>query len=328
MTIMPRILPCTGMFWQVLQRDPAGKERSGQVQPVKEWRIHLGAHKTATTHVQDTLLAHRDQMARRGVDYIPREAFGPLQRRYSNPGHWRRRFWSRPLANQFMRQAQALRGGAETVLVSDEDLLGYSDGLLSPVFYPSFRGAHIVTEMQKTAPVTLFLGVRSYDRLLPSAYAQMMKSFAPDPYWQSRLGADVLKTPPSWFDLIERLMAAFPGAALRVWRQEDYSAHWQKILTAFAGRNVGEFPQIPPPTRTTSPSQEAIHQAEALDRSLSVEERRMRVKKIFYNDGPNAAAGTPFRPYQSETVSALRQKYEQDLQRIARNYPDMLIRIE
>lgn len=311
----------------MLPRDPAVKERSGQVQSIKEWRIHLGAHKTATTHVQDTLLAHREQMARLGVDYIPREAFGPLQRRYSNPGHWRRKLWSRPLANQFMRQTHALRGVGQTVLVSDEDLLGYSDGLLSPDFYPSFRGAHIVAEMQKTAPVALFLGVRSYDRLLPSAYAQMLKSFAPDPDWRARIGSEVLKTPPSWPDLVERLLAAFPNAKLRVWRHEDYRIHWQRILTAFAGRDVGEFPELPPPTRTTSPSQEAIERAEALDFSLPIQERRARVKQIFYSGGPEATAGTPFRPYQNETASALKQKYEQDLQRIDQDHPGMLIQM-
>ncbi len=312
----------------MLLRDPTSKERSAQVQSIKEWRIHLGAHKTATTHVQDTLLAHRGQMAQSGVDYIPRESFGPLQRRYSNPDHWRRKLWSKPLARQFMRQTRALRDGGETVLISDEDLLGYSDGLLSPTLYPSFRGAHIVSEMQRTAPVSLFLGVRSYDKLLPSAYAQMLKSFAPDPHWQSRISADVLEAPPNWPDLIERLIAAFPGATLRVWRHEDYRAHWQQILTIFAGRDVGEFPELPPPTRTTSPSQEAIHQAEVLDRGLSIEERRERVRRIFYGGGPDAPAGTPFHPYQSEIANALQQKYEQDLRKIDRDYPGMLIRME
>ncbi len=297
------------------------------MRPIREWRIHLGAHKTATTHLQDTLLAHRARMAEEGVDYIPREVFGPLQRRYSNPNHWRRRLWSPPLAYQFRRSAAALRTGAETVLVSDEDLLGYSDDLLSPILYPSFRGGHIVSALTQAAPVKLFLGIRSYDKLLPSAYAQMLKTFSPRPEWEARISDAVLDALPGWPDLIERLLTAFPNASLQIWQHEDYRAHWQEILTAFAGRDVGAFPELPPPARTTSPSQEAIRKAEALDRSLSVQERRALVKRIYYEELPAGSDRPPFQPYRAETIAALQQKYMQDVQKIERQYPGMVLRL-
>ena len=297
------------------------------MRPVQEWRIHLGAHKTATTHLQDTLLAHRDQLAQKGIDYIPREVLGPLQRRYANPNHWRRRFWSAPLAYQFRRHIDALRNGAETVMLSDEDLLGYSDDLLAPGLYPSFRGAHLVNALSRGASVKLFLGIRAYDKLLPSAYAQMLKTFAPRPEWASRIGDAVLDAPPSWPDLIERLLSAFPNASLQVWQHEEYRVHWQEILTEFAGRDVGAFPDLPPPARTTSPSHEAIRKAEDLDRSLSVQDRRARVKRIYYEELPAGSGRSPFHPYRPETAAALQQKYAQDLQRIERDYPGMLLRM-
>jgi hypothetical protein len=103
--------------------------------PVRTWRIHLGAHKTATTHLQDTLRAHRAAMLPHGVDYIPREDFGPLGRRYSRPRGWRKMLRSRPLEWQFTRELQRLRRGPDTVLISDEDLLGYSfDQLTTPLY--------------------------------------------------------------------------------------------------------------------------------------------------------------------------------------------------
>ncbi|NOD49762.1 MULTISPECIES: hypothetical protein [unclassified Ruegeria] len=297
------------------------------MRPVQEWRIHLGAHKTATTHLQDTLLAHRDQLAQKGIDYIPREVFGPLQRRYSNPNHWRRRFWSAPLAYQFRRHVNALRNGAETVLLSDEDLLGYSDDLLARDLYPSFRGEHLVNALSRGGTVKLFLGIRAYDKLLPSAYAQMLKTFVPRPEWALRIGDAVLDAPPSWPDLIERLLSAFPNASLQVWKHEDYRVCWQEILTEFAGRDVGVFPDLPPPERTTSPSHEAIRKAEALDRSLSVQERRACVKRIYYEELPAGPDRSRFHPYRPETVAALQQKYAQDLQRIEREYPGMLFQV-
>jgi hypothetical protein len=41
--------------------------------PVRSWRIHLGAHKTATTHLQETLTAVRPALAERGIDFIPNQ---------------------------------------------------------------------------------------------------------------------------------------------------------------------------------------------------------------------------------------------------------------
>lgn len=265
-------------------------------------------------------------MALAGVDYLPREEFGPLQRRYSNPGHWRRRLWSPPLAYQFRRQLEVLRSGADTVLISDEDLLGYSDDQLSPTLYPAFRGEHIIKALSQTAPLKLFLGIRSYDKILPSAYAQMLKTFPPETEWRARITQEVVRDLPSWSVLIDRLLAAFPGASLQVWKYEDYREHWQGILTVFAGRDVGAFPDLPPPERTTSPSDEAIKAAEQLDRGLSVSARRAQVKRIYYEDLPVGSGRAPYRPYPDETVAILQDQYARDIQDIERKYSSLLIR--
>jgi len=292
---------------------------------VQEWRIHIGAHKTATTHVQDTLLAHRDYMAAAGVDYIPRERFGPLQRRYSNPERWRRRFWSTPLAAAFRHQVNGLRSGPSTVLLSDEDLLGYSYGLLEPKLYSEFRGTHIIHALQRMAPVTLFLGIRAYDKILPSAYAQILKSHAAVPAWRSRVSPDVMQAPPSWPDLIARLLTSFPGARLHVWQQEEYRSHWQEFLTVLAGRDVGTFPDLPPPVRTASPSLEAICAAETLQESLSFHERRAQVRRL-YEEMPAGERRTPFCPFDDAQIAKLQTQYAEDLNWIEQAYPGMLLR--
>ncbi len=38
--------------------------------PITTWRIHIGAHKTATTHVQEILTLMRPQLVARGIDFI------------------------------------------------------------------------------------------------------------------------------------------------------------------------------------------------------------------------------------------------------------------
>src|ERR671915_2577538 len=56
--------------------------------PVRRWRIHIGAHKTATTHLQETLTALRPALAAQGVDYIPNSL---VRGRKLAPSLWRRR---------------------------------------------------------------------------------------------------------------------------------------------------------------------------------------------------------------------------------------------
>lgn len=109
-------------------------ERPG---PVREWRIHLGAHKTATTHLQQTLEAHRPALVERGVDFIHFRAFRSVATPYVRPNSWQRRLWSPPVARRFERALDGLRAtGPDTVLLSDEDILGYSRDQLGRTLYP------------------------------------------------------------------------------------------------------------------------------------------------------------------------------------------------
>lgn len=296
------------------------------MQPVTELRVHLGAHKTATTHLQDSLVAHRDAIAHAGIDYIPREDFGPLQRRFSNPDHWRKRLWSWPVKQLFLKQFRELRSGATTVLLSDEDLLGFSYDLFTLPVYRDLRGLHVVRSLARDTKLTLFLSIRAFDQILPSAYAQTIKAIAPKPGWMDEIRAGIAQSPPSWVELVGRLKAMFPQATLHVWCQEDYRGHSQEILSFFVGRDVGQFPKLPPPVRTTSPSNEAIEAAERVDPSLSMEARRKRVREIFYEKLPAGDGRAPFEPLDDGEVALLRERYEADKHEIEMRYPRMLFR--
>ncbi|MCK0103902.1 hypothetical protein [Pseudohalocynthiibacter sp. F2068] len=296
------------------------------MEPVKELRVHLGAHKTATTHLQDTLLAHQNNIALHGIDYIPRERFGPLQRRFSDPSRWRKNLWSWPVERLFKRQFQKLREGGDVVLLSDEDLLGYAYDLFTSPIYPDLRGLHTIRSLAKDTKLKLFLGVRSFDRLLPSAFAQTIKTIAPEPDWLDEVLTNMSRTPPSWVDLVDRLMAMFPDASLMLWRYEDYSAHSQEILTSFVGQDVGQFPELPPPVRTTSPSHDAILKAEKIDRHLAVEERRAQVRRIYYEELPIGDGRTAFKPLDQADAARLVDRYEQDLHDLEQRYPRMIFK--
>ena len=56
-----------------------GAGRAVRLEPVREWRLHLGAHKTATTHLQETLALRRDWLVAHGVDVLPMRAVWALR---------------------------------------------------------------------------------------------------------------------------------------------------------------------------------------------------------------------------------------------------------
>ena len=98
--------------------------------PITTWRIHLGAHKTATTHVQETLALMRPELVARGVDFIPNHL---LRRGGIAVALGRKRLWNRlpPLRGPMVRRilARAPRpapGGPATLVFSEEKLLGGS----------------------------------------------------------------------------------------------------------------------------------------------------------------------------------------------------------
>ena len=76
------------------------------------------------------------------------------------------------------------------------------------------------------------------------------------------------------------------------------------------------------PTWTRSPSAAAIATAEALPADLPYAERRARVHDIFAASEPE---GDRFRPFSRGERARLRAAYDDDLERIARDYPDAMM---
>ncbi|WP_138470110.1 hypothetical protein [Poseidonocella sp. HB161398] len=292
-------------------------------EPMRQLRLHLGAHKTATTHLQDTLAHHREALLARGADYLPCEAFRPLAHRYSRAGTWRMRAW--PLMKgRFDRQFEALRRGPGRVLVSDEDLLGYAYDLLAAPLYARPKALHVIRHLAGRAETAVFLGIRSFDSLLPSAYAQTLKAVPPPPGGMARIRAELARSPPSWAELADRLAAALPGASLRIWRQEDYRRDWRQILDLYAGCPLGPLAELPPPALTRSPSASAVAEAEALDPALPRAERIARVRAI-YAARPAGPEHGSYAPLSLAETDRLRTRYEEDLEVIRHRHPGMLV---
>lgn len=297
------------------------------IDAVRTWRIHLGAHKTATTHVQEMLAQMQPQLQARGIDFVPNDV---VRRTGLAKALGARRVATR-LPFLRGRAVQGLmagcldahRHGCETMVLSEEKFLGGSQHVFAHPIYPAAdRIAPLLASLRARADVALFLSIRSLDTQMPSAYVQELKFMPPLEGGFDKLKARVLADPPSWFDLVRRIRRAAPAVPLRVWRQEDYRAHTSEILNRLCGRDIGPLAQMTDPAWTKSPSLAAVREAEALPADLPQAERRARVLAIF----AAGEGGARFDPFTAEERGVLQAAYARDLARIDALDPEILMR--
>jgi hypothetical protein len=290
------------------------------------WRVHLGAHKTATTHMQRAIGRKRPALRREGVDFLKMRmvrdlALPKLYRELTRSGT------PRPQRRLRLRaELDSLRRRGATVAFSEENLLGTSQHLLTPRLYPRARAmARFLAALgQGENALHVFLGVRSWDTLLPSAYAEMLRRRAAPKDGFDGIKARALDAPPRWSDLLGRLKAGAPQATLTIWRYEDYAAHAREAATLFLGVDPGPIEEEPRPRGTATPSAEAVAEAEALRGWMTFGRRQARVREI-YNRLP-AEQGGKFQPFDEAERALLREAYEEDLARIEARWPGMLVR--
>ena len=141
------------------------------MEPVRKFRVHIGAHKTATTHLQNSLASQRELLREAGTDYIPRRISEPLRRtswRMAIPNNVHERRWANTLS--------ANRQGPQVVAISDENISGGSRSLLADPFYPRIESRlRALTSLTSPARLVIFLSIRSFETLLPSAYVEAIK---------------------------------------------------------------------------------------------------------------------------------------------------------
>lgn len=278
--------------------------------------IHLGAHKTASTHLQQTLRGLIPQMLGAGIHY-------------SDVQHWRGGVTRLGAALGEGPDAARLRGRLRRrldvtcatwpeVMISEENILGSlrREGLMGErhVIYPQAR-ARVARLFQvlRHRPATVFLAVREPCAFLTSAFAMQVMG------GHELLLADYLDgfdpTCLSWTHLAERLLS-IPGVArLVVWPYEDYGVLRPRILAQMLPGALAAGAENPPPA-IVGLSQPAY--AEVLERAMSQPDadlaRLARDAKARHPRGPASPAPKLMDP---ETASRCRKAYAADLERLA-----------
>ncbi len=127
--------------------------------------LHLGAHRTGSTHVQGVMAKNRALLAAEGI-------VAPSQSAVSEA-----------LTKGIGSRLPALRGGfgrlrgaGGTVVVSDENMLGFLNNIFTHgQFYPdTARRMGRLKQLLPAAPERIVLAIRPYESFFPSAYGRWL----------------------------------------------------------------------------------------------------------------------------------------------------------
>ena len=271
--------------------------------------LHLGAHKTATTHLQHSLIAQRIPLWEAGVrTYMPPHLRGDgqsLEARFDLPIN-RKVTGTGPAAAEVRAR---LIGNAARVVVSEENFIGVLQtrkGRVRLPLYPRAR-QRLMMLIPVLAPgqgVDLCFALRDPAAFLNSAYGQVLMG-------GHVIGTDAFKADNplgavDWVDIITRLRAT-PGVnRLTVWRQEDYGDLFPAILRAL----LGETPV------TVAPAAEVIHPglSQAAVRHVLTGAGQATEARALFPAGPDHPSFDAFTP---EERALSREYYDAQLAEIA-----------
>lgn len=277
--------------------------------------LHIGAHKTASTHLQMAMARGRDLLQGQGVAY-----FGPdeLRRRGLGVPEYLSAEAEDTAHGERIRSALAVP--CARLVLSDENLLGNAHNVeLIRTARLYDRATARLTRVAALLPpgqVVLALGIRNPAGFLASAYAQRLMSGKLESYMDYTQGLDPARL--RWTDLLERLQAALPGAACHVWRYEDYPGNAPEVLYTLLGpaaKAARPGPGVAHPG--LSLRAHGILMAEAPALAVQGEEAiRARVKALRAL-WPKGAQHPGYQPLDDHTLRRAGEAYALDCARIA-----------
>ncbi|MFU8822134.1 MAG: hypothetical protein ACNA8G_11325 [Gammaproteobacteria bacterium] len=242
-------------------------------------RFHIGAHKTASTHLQMTLA---------GCSFAPGTRYVPLKRL--------RMTLTSPVRKCRPRLPwHRWHGGSW--LFSDENILGTTRGGLRMYPEPA-RALRYFLDCE----LSIFLCVRRYDTFLASAYGESLWRHPYRPF-------EAALPTRRWPDVIRDLQRDLPGVPVHVWRYEDYRENARSIMQFYAGDAITDFGA---PLRQDPKSGFSGRAVEAMARFSDARPRKAEVLRL--REGfPIGAEYPRFDPWSAEQRARLEAMYAEDL---------------
>ena len=273
--------------------------------------IHAGAHKTASTHLQNRVLENENLVVKSGCSYLGpekiRDQFGTLWRALGRSD----------TPDEQERKLAALAAGQPRLVISEENIIGgFKDLMNGPnraILYPkAVERLARLAQLVAPNPLHIAMAVREPSSYYVSVYNQLLLSGRFQTWERFSKGLD--PTAVKWSDIL-RPIAEIPGvAAVSIWRYEDYHRLLPQILNTLLGQ---PRPDIP------------LHMEKRMHEGLS--ERAVqacctwhaagydgRLGAVAREDFPVSDAYPKFSPWPEELMRESRAAYGRDIEALGR----------
>jgi hypothetical protein len=273
--------------------------------------IHAGAHKTASTHLQNRVLENQNLVVKSGCSYLGpekiRDQFGTLWRALGRSD----------TPDEQERKLAALAAGQPRLVISEENIIGgFKDLMNGPnraILYPkAVERLARLAQLVAPNPLHIAMAVREPSSYYVSVYNQLLLSGRFQTWERFSKGLD--PTAVKWSDIL-RPIAEIPGvAAVSIWRYEDYHRLLPQILNTLLGQ---PRPDIP------------LHMEKRMHEGLS--ERAVqacctwhaagyggRLGAVAREDFPVSDAYPKFSPWPEELMRESRAAYGRDIEALGR----------
>ena len=189
------------------QISAATPEDHSHTMPADDFSIafHIGAHKTATSHLQRSLQRSSDDLAARGVQYYGPDHFRLPGRTISALFGLRPRTGAGRSKRSPQDQLALMRKGADRIVFSEENFIGTLAHTISRDIEFGYPSANIkIAQLARALgkPIDLFLCVRNPTALINSVYSQLLRGNKIMPF--DAFKAMVPMARGDWADLVTR----------------------------------------------------------------------------------------------------------------------------
>ena len=273
--------------------------------------IHAGAHKTASTHLQNRLLENEKRVVKSGCSYLGpekiRDQFGTLWRALGRSD----------TPDEQERKLAALAAGQPRLVISEENIIGgFKDLMNGPnraILYPkAVERLARLAQLVAPNPLHIAMAVREPSSYYVSVYNQLLLSGRFQTWERFSKGLD--PTAVKWSDIL-RPIAEIPGvAAVSIWRYEDYHRLLPQILNTLLGQPRPDIP-LHVEKRMHEGLSECAVQACCTWHAAGYDGRLGAVAR---EDFPVSDAYPKFSPWPEELMRESRAAYGRDIEALGR----------
>lgn len=273
--------------------------------------LHLGAHKTASTYVQQALEQSQTALNGVGVGYLTlAKVRSRLTRRLDFAGFGLGRATRRLLEEH---------RDYERLILSDENILGGLRPARRTRSFYSSRGRRLALLVQMLRPheMRIFFATRSYGDFISAMYCEYIRHnpFITSETYLARV--DILAF--SWIEVIATFVRLIGAESVTLWSYEDFQEVEDEVFQALTGGRGG-LVEKPGRKLRESLSVEAVQMLGEQPPTLTRDEIRSRSKRISaaLPKGPGRPGFTAFSASEAE---GLRARYEEEMRLLSSRFP-------